>query len=60
MWVEFLAEFWWQAKPQSRIRYRAGCIMMVTRACAQAAIAAGTARKVKNPKARDAANDASE
>ena len=51
MWVKFTAEFWWRVKPQVKIRYRPSKAVNVPRACGEAAIAAGKADPVSNPKA---------
>lgn len=53
MWVEFIAAFRWKPAPGVVIRYLPGMRLMVTRRCAEKAIAKGAAKKSKNPEARN-------
>ncbi|WP_246678238.1 hypothetical protein [Mesorhizobium sp. B1-1-7] len=50
MWVRFTADFDWKPIPQSTTAYKAGMVLNVTRACADAALGAGKAVKSANPK----------
>ena len=52
MWLCFTAAFRWRATPQVVLRYDAGQLIRVPRACARAALAAGKALPAVNPKAR--------
>lgn len=49
MWVEFIAAFRWKPAPGVVIRYLPGMRLLVTRRCAEKAIAKGAAKKSKNP-----------
>ena len=46
MWVRFTADFSWR-RPAFSIDYKAGMTLNVTRDCANAAVAAGKAERVK-------------
>jgi hypothetical protein len=45
MWVRFNADFDWKPTSQSITAYKTGMVLNVTRACAEAAIAASKAVK---------------
>lgn len=52
MWLRFIADFRWRATRQLVMRFRVGGVHRVTRGCAAAALAAGAAVPVVNPKVR--------
>lgn len=56
MWVRFTEDFDFKPKPAVTIAYKAGMVMNVTRACADKAIAIGSAEKAKAP-GRSGANE---
>lgn len=53
MWVEFVEVFRWKPRPGVVIRYLPGMRLLVTRACAAAALAQGRAKKSSNPESRN-------
>jgi hypothetical protein len=58
MWVRFTADFDWKPKPQATIAFRLGDEKNVTRDCAEKAVAAGKAVRIKrNAKADGEATD---
>lgn len=52
-WVRFIEPFDWKPKPQVTIAYLAGFAGLVTTACANAAIAKGSAIKIPTPRKAD-------
>ena len=49
MWIKFNQDFPWKPTPQSLIAYKAGMTKNVTKACGDAAIAAGKGEEVNRP-----------
>ncbi|TPM55425.1 hypothetical protein FJ959_18240 [Mesorhizobium sp. B2-2-4] len=49
MWIRFTADFDWKPSAQSTIAYKAGTVLNVPRACAEAAL--GAAKAIKAGKA---------
>ncbi|WP_246681931.1 hypothetical protein [Mesorhizobium sp. B2-6-3] len=48
MWIRFTADFDWKPSSQSTIAYKAGTVLNVPRACAEAALGAAKAVKAGN------------
>lgn len=46
-WVRFTSQWDWRATPAVTIAYRSGQELLVTTACAKAAVGAGTAVRIK-------------
>jgi hypothetical protein len=57
MWIRFTADFDFKPKPQSTIAYRTGEERNVTRECADKALAAGKAVKIKRDRKADGETD---
>lgn len=55
--VRFLQDFDWRPAPGVILAYRAGCEMTVTRRCAERAVAAGKAVKVRAKRKQEEASD---
>ncbi|MCF6111996.1 hypothetical protein [Mesorhizobium muleiense] len=53
MWVRFTTDFDWKPTPQSTTAYKAGMVMNVTRACAEAALQASKAVKAAKTRRED-------
>ena len=53
MWVRFTADFEWR-QPAFTIAYKDGMTLNVTRACADAAVAAGKAERVARVRTAEA------
>jgi hypothetical protein len=49
MWMRFLSDYDWKPRPQVTISFKAGGVHNVTRACAEAAIAASKAAPTERP-----------
>lgn len=49
-WVRFVRDFDWWPQPRVTIAYKAGSVVLVTRRCAERAVAAGRAVRVARPR----------
>ncbi|MGR9420659.1 hypothetical protein [Rhizobium leguminosarum] len=48
-WVRFTADMDWKPKPAVTIGYKVGMVRLITRACAEAAIAASKGTPTERP-----------
>lgn len=52
-WIRFLEDFDWKPTPAVTVAYRSGMTMLVTTACAKAALAKGSAERTSKPRGVD-------
>ncbi|MGZ2403878.1 hypothetical protein ACVIKO_001138 [Rhizobium ruizarguesonis] len=58
MWLRFSVDWDWKPRPQVTIAFKAGGVHNVTRACAEAAIAASKATPTERPARNDSRKSA--